>query len=401
MRLGILASHPIQYQAPLFRALAQRLDLQVYFAHRQTPREQAAAGFGVAFDWDVDLLSGYAHEFLRNRAAHPAVDRFSGCNTPEIAQRIRRGGFDAFLVTGWNLRSYWQAIAACRLTRTPVLVRGDSQLGTPRTRVRRLMNEVTHRAMLRAFDGFLVVGDRHRDYLRHYGVPDRRMFAAPHFVDNEWFRARAVAAGPGRAALRSELGFDLETPVVLFVGKLIALKRARDLVFAIARLRQRGRQAGLVLVGSGPLEAELRALASESAVPAAFAGFRNQSQIPAYYAMADVLALPSDSETWGLVVNEAMASGLPAVVSEAVGCGPDLVTDGLTGACFPTGDVAALADALERALPLRHRRETQDALAARMTRYSLEAAVCGIEQAVRQLARPQRSRQAAVAHSVT
>src|SRR3954471_4092901 len=103
-RLGVLASHPIQYQAPLFRELAKRLDLKVFFAHRQTAQQQAEAGFGTAFDWDVDLLSGYAHMFLENRAPRPGVGRFLGCDTPEVANRIATGRFDAFLVTGWNLR---------------------------------------------------------------------------------------------------------------------------------------------------------------------------------------------------------------------------------------------------------------------------------------------------------
>ena len=124
MRLGILASQPIQYQAPLFRALAQRLDLQVYCAHRQTPREQAAAGFGVAFDWDVDLLSGYESRFLQNVSAEPGGEGFAGYDAPEIAAIIERSRFDAFLVMGWHAKSYWQAIRACWATGTPVLVRG-------------------------------------------------------------------------------------------------------------------------------------------------------------------------------------------------------------------------------------------------------------------------------------
>lgn len=388
MRLGILASHPIQYHAPLFRALAARMDVQVYFAHRQTPVEQAAAGFGVAFDWDVDLLSGYAHEFLPNRASRPGVDHFLGCDTPEIARRIRRERFDAFFVTGWNLKSFWQAAMACRLTRTPLLVRGDSQLGSPRSPLRRVLNEATHRTMLRCFDGFLVVGERNREYLRHYGISPCRLFDAPHFVDNAWFHARAIDASRHRETMRAELGFTPETPLALFVGKLIPKKRPADVVRALARVRADRPDVGLVIVGAGQEEAELRALVNRESLPVAFAGFRNQSELPAWYAMADMLVLPSDGgETWGLVVNEAMACGLPAVVSDAVGCAPDLVTPGLTGERFPLGDVDALAQAIARALPLRARSETQDALRARMSRYSLATAADGVEAAVRQLAR--------------
>lgn len=402
MRLGVLASHPIQYHAPLYRALASRMDVKVYFAHRQTPREQAAAGFGVAFDWDVDLLSGYAHEFLVNRAARPGVDHFFGCDTPSIFARVRRERFDAFVVTGWNLRSFWQAVIACHLAGTPVLVRGDSQLGSPRAWHRRLLNEATHRTMLRGFDGFLVVGERNREYLLHYGVSPRRLFDAPHFVDNEWFRTRAAAAGTRRDAMRAELGLAPDAPVVLFVGKLIPKKRPADVVHALERLHARRPDIGLVIVGAGPQETELRALVSRHALPVVFAGFRNQSELPAWYALADLLVLPSDGgETWGLVVNEAMACGLPAVVSDAVGCSPDLIAPGLTGERFPLGDVRSLAMAIERALPLRSRAETQDALSARLARYSLAAATDGVEQAARQLRRSRPSRAGAVAHTAT
>src|ERR1700737_1181631 len=158
MRVGILASHPIQYQAPWCREVAKETDLHVFFAHRQSAAEQGKAGFGVPFDWDVDLLSGYAHTFLPNIARNPSVNRFSGCDTPQIAgiisgklktenlksgngfsvsesQRVRSSPFDAFIVSGWNLKSYWQAVRACRRAGIPVLVRGDSQLQTPRSRI--------------------------------------------------------------------------------------------------------------------------------------------------------------------------------------------------------------------------------------------------------------------------
>ena len=101
MRLGILTSHPIQYQAPWFRALAKEVDLEVFFAHRQTAAEQGRAGFGVAFEWDVDLLSGYEHRFLKNVSRNPGVNHFAGCDTPQLREVIRAGKFDAFIVSGW------------------------------------------------------------------------------------------------------------------------------------------------------------------------------------------------------------------------------------------------------------------------------------------------------------
>ena len=172
-RIGFLISHPIQYYAPIFRELAKRCDLTVFFAHRQTAEQQARAGFGVAFDWDVDLLSGYDSRFLANVARQPSTDRFAGCDTPGIADEIAGGKFDAFVVPGWALRSYWQAVRACRRRGVPVLVRGDSQLGGQRNSAVRFAKALAFSHLLRRFDGFLYVGQRNREYLLHYGVAGR------------------------------------------------------------------------------------------------------------------------------------------------------------------------------------------------------------------------------------
>lgn len=373
MRIGFLVSHPIQYFAPLFRELAKQCDLTVFYAHRQTAEQQARAGFDVAFEWDVDLLSGYHSKFLRNVARTPSTDRFFGCDTPEIAGEIAGGSFDGFVVPGWALRTYWQAVHACRRAGVPVFVRGDSQLVGPRSGAVRLAKAVAFRGVLRQFDGFLYVGQRNRDYLLHYGAPSQRLFFSPHCVDNDAFRAASKAAG------RSSLGHDSRPARrVLFVGKLIERKRPFDLLQAAARLAAEGRPVDVAFAGSGDQQDALAAAAAASGVRAHFHGFVNQSELPGIYAAADVIVLPSDGrETWGLVVNEAMACGVPAVVSDAVGCGPDLVEPGLTGAVFPLGNVAALADGIGKVLTL-DRARTRQALAERMETYSPARAAQGI-----------------------
>ncbi len=388
MRLGVLATHPIQYHAPLFRALAREVDLEVFFAHRQTAAGQAAAGFGVAFEWDIPLTEGYRHTFLDNRARTPSTDTFSGTNTPDIVRVIRDGRFDAFVVNGWYTRSLWQAITACWRTGTPVLARGDSQLAGPRSGLRRAVKEVAYRAFVPRFDGYLVVGERAREYLLHYGAPADRMEFAPHVVDSAFFRDRAAASDA--AATRASWGVMPGEAVLLFAGKLQDKKRPADLLAAAAELTARGRATRAVFVGSGPLEPVLRADAARLGVAAHFAGFQNQTALPASYAAADVLVLPSDGgETWGLVVNEAMACGTPAVVSDAVGCGPDLVHDadaGRTGAVFPLGQPSALAAAIERVLPAIGTPALAVALREKVDRYSLDTAVAGTLRAAHRAA---------------
>lgn len=378
MHVGILTSHPIQYQAPLFRELARHVDLKVYFAHRQTADGQAAAGFNVPFEWDVDLLGGYDHTFLQNQARHPGVNSFFDCDTPAIADEIRQGGFDAFLVMGWYLKSYWQAILACRRYGVPVMVRGDSQLGTPRGWIKQRCKEIIYPLVLRQFDACLYVGQKNREYLQHYNVPPERLFFSPHCVDNKAFALCAQKVN--RAESRELSGIAPNQGSVLFVGKFLDRKRPLDLIGALRILRTRGMDVCGVFAGDGPLHHQLEAQAKACDVPVIFLGFRNQTELPAAFAMADVTLLPSEgSETWGLVVNEALACGTPVVVSDAVGCASDLAIEGQTGAVYPVGDVAALADALSRALAIPR---NSPLIAARAEAYSVEKAAGGIVGAV-------------------
>jgi glycosyltransferase involved in cell wall biosynthesis len=374
----------VQYQAPWFRALARVMDLEVFFCHRQTAAGQAAADFGVEFEWDVPLLDGYRYTWLENVARRPDVSHFAGCDTPEIAARLAGGRFDACLVHGWYLKSYVQAIRACWRLKMPILVRGDSHLKTPRSRVKTAAKYLPYRWFLNRINAHLYVGSANRAYLEAYGVPPERLFFAPHFVDNEFFAVRAETAR--REGVRDDMrrgwGAGPDATVFLFVGKLIEKKRPADFVTAVADARAKpgGASARAVVVGSGPLATEIDALARRLDVPIHFAGFQNQSALPAYYASADALVLPSDGgETWGLVVNEAMACGLPAIVSDAVGCAGDLVRSGETGFVFPCGDVAACAHAMAAlaSMPVARRRELSAAARRTIGSYSADLAAVG------------------------
>lgn len=378
-RLAVLATHPIQYYAPWFRYLAQQLDLEVLYAHKQDSAGQAAAGFGVSFDWDVPLLEGYRYRWLNNVSRNPGLRVFSGCDTPELFDLIRPENYDALLVLGRNRKSYIQGIQAAWRHRVPLLSRGDSHLMTRRSWGRRLLKFVPYRLLLPRIDAYLYVGARNRAYLRHYGVQDHQLFFCPHFVDNNFFAKGAEEArASGRALeIRQQFGIPADACVGLFVGKFLPKKRAGDFVAASLRAALSRPDYHALLVGEGPLRREIELLGSENPGRVHFAGFRNQSAIPAFYAAADVLVLPSDEETWGLVVNEAMASGLPAIVSYDVGCAPDLVENDITGWTFPTGDITALANLL-----IQFRARTREALQRKCETYSLERATIGLEQSL-------------------
>jgi glycosyltransferase involved in cell wall biosynthesis len=392
IRLTVVLTHPIQYYSPWFRHIAAgapELDLTVVYATEPTP-EQQGVGFGRAFTWDVPLTEGYKSIVVRPAKADDRVDssHFRGLDVPEIGAAIAAGKPDVVLITGWYSITLVRALHACRRLGVPALYRGDSHLLSGPRGWRRLAWALKTRYLLRRFEGYLSPGRRVNEYLHRFGVPDYRVFEVPHAVDNEMFRMTAAPyQEPGRrAAARREWSIDPGTFVVLFVGKLVPSKRPLNVVRALARLKG---SRSLVVVGSGPLEETLRKEAQRLDVDLHMTGFLNQTELGRAYALADCLALPSDfPETWGLVVNEALATGLPVVVSAAVGCAPDLVRDGETGYIYPLDDIEALSRRLEM---VRQRKAEQydwsTACRSKVAAHSYAAMTSGLVRACRSVLR--------------
>lgn len=205
------------------------------------------------------------------------------------------------------------------------------------------------RAVVAPFDAALVAGERSRDYLRHLGFAENGMFAPWDVVDNDYFARRADAARGDGLAAREKWG--LPRSYFLFVGRFIPEKNLELLIAAYARYaNQAGEKAwSMVLCGSGPLESLLRASVEAAGVAdrVRFVGFLQYEDIPILYGLAEAVVLPSVSETWGLVVNEAMAAGLPVLVSARCGCTPDLIRRGENGFSFEPADLGALTARLE------------------------------------------------------
>lgn len=360
-RLAIVCSHAIQYLAPWFRVLAQspRLDVTVLYGddHGLT-RGGHDPGFGRDVRWDVDLLSGYRSERLRNDSPRPGVGTFTGIASTQVFGRLTPARFDAVLIQGWNFALYPLALAAARLRGLPVLLRAESvrfegEPPAPATTPRAVLKRAVLRRYLGACAAALYVSRGNRRLLKDYGVPDERLFSSPYAVDGERFALPAPERRAAREAVRARLGIRGDRPLLLFVGKLQPVKAPALLLDAYAALRARGTDAALCLAGDGPLRETLAARTNagdRALADVILAGFQNQSELPALYAAADALVLPSVRETFGVVVVEAMHAGLPVVASDRVGCAEDLITPGHTGEIFPQGDAAALTAALERLL---------------------------------------------------
>ncbi len=395
MRVAYLLSHPIQYQSPLLRRLArqQGLDLTVFYTSDFSLRSYLDKGFGVPVEWDVPLLGGYRHEVLPRLLDASAISFLRPLNCG-IFRRLRRGRFDVLWIHGYATLTSWIAMAAAKILGIPVLLRTDSTLiDHPRGRLKLAVKDIFFKLLRRFTAGVLSVGQRNTEYWQHHLGLDVPIFSIPYAVDNAFFQERCRAASAGREELRRELGLQPHRPVILFAAKLLARKRCIDLVDAYLQLCERDSVEKsndslpcLLIVGDGEerpsLEARLRAAPAHAASGVRIVGFRNQSELPRYYDLCNVFVLPSIHEPWGLAVNEAMNAGRAVVVSDEVGCWPDLVADGDNGYVFPARNSTALAGKLEALLadPAACRKMGERSL-ERIQNFSFDANVLGLMKA--------------------
>ena len=363
VRLAYLVSHPIQYQAPLLRRIAADpdIDLTVLFGSDFSVRGYKDHGFGVEVSWDTPLLEGYRSEFLKPLRDKRNVTPFTPISRG-IYRRLQNTdgspAFDALWVHGYASINALQAILAANALGIPVLLRAESWLADrSRSPLTLAAKSIFFRLLASGIDAVLPIGTVNSAYWTHYFGARVPQFLMPYAVNNTYFARLAAAATPREHELRSELNLDPDRPVILFASKLQARKHADHLVEAYrAFITQHAPSPRpyLVIVGDGEERSNLEALCRDPGLAdVRFAGFRNQSELPRFFQLADVFVLPSRHEPWGLIVNEAMAAGCPVIVSTDVGSHADLVTHGTggpyyeAGCVFPVGDISALTAALQ------------------------------------------------------
>lgn len=378
-RLAIVTSHPIQYYAPLFRVLASRdaLDIHVFYGWRGATESAYDPGFEDDVEWDISLLDGYDYTFVPNTSSDPGSHQFRGLVNPGLIPEIDSWEPDALLLFGWAYQSHLRALLRFSGD-VPIFFRGDSTLLDERGGLRTAVRRLFLRWVYRHVDVALYVGQNNRAYFEAHGLSDEQLAWAPHAIENRRFKGLSAADREARQ-WRRELGVQDDAVVILFAGKLESEKAPDTLLEAF--LEADRDDTHLVLVGSGPLEKKLRGRA-DNFPSVHFLGFQNQSRMPVVYRMGDFVVLPSRSETWGLTVNEAMACGRPVVVSDQVGCAPDLV-DEKTGFTFPADNAEALCRKLEVLVDNENLRQRMGRAAqTKIGDWSMQRAAQRIERAV-------------------
>ncbi len=387
IRLAIIAGHPVQYVAPWLARLAQteNLELQVFYLWDFGVVEARDPGFGITLEWDIPLLEGYCYTFVPNYSSDPGNHHFWGYINPSLAGKVSAWKPDVVFLMNYAFFSYLLFWLDPRTWGVPIIFRGDSHdVGRKRT-LREYFTGLIRRIIFSRFSAFLDVGENNRSYLLASGVPRRKLFHSPHAIDNERFQAAISEALPQGKILRAKLSIREDQVLIAFVGKLIPIKRPFDLLRAFSLIYpDLRRRAALLFVGEGRLKSELRSVCREIDLEDVhFLDFQNQSAMPSVYSASDLLVLPSQQETWGLVVNEAMNLSCPALVSDHVGCAPDLVVPDQTGWVFPTGDIFSLRDHLAKAIsdPAKLKRMGINA-SERISHYSYQSVTDGLFQAL-------------------
>jgi len=373
-----LVGHPIQYQAPLLRLIAGDTDirLKVLFEHMETAESYFDPGFGKAVKWDVPLTDGYDHELVGGAAN--LETHLTGC--------------DALWVHGWDSSVRRKALSLAGKASVPVFMRGENTLAAMpdgpglRGAVKRWYLD----GIFKKCSGFLYIGSDNRRYYEAHGIANERLHSMPYAVDNEFFRKECERAAPGRDALRRELGIDADAPVILFAGKLQRRKHPATLLKAYMNLDHAALgHPVLLFAGDGEERPRLEAQALHSHANMKILGFKNQTELPALYDLADLFVLSAEREPWGLAVNEAMNAGCVPIVSPECGCAADLI-DETCGRTVSPGNAAALTSVIDDVLCDR---EELNAMARsareKISNWGLLESLAGLKQAIAAL--PNRS----------
>lgn len=349
-RVLILTTHVVPYASPNYRAFANdpRLETLVAYCSLQGAEPGVDPEFGVQVQWDVPLLDGYKWVQVPNRSLRPRLGRFWGVWNPGLWKLVRSGGFDAVVIyTGYMCASFWVTVLAAKSAGVSVLISTDSTTLQSREgkRWKEWLKPFIVRRVYSFVDVIMAASEAAKKLALQLGVPEKHVRVIRCGVDKgAWLASNGKL---DRAAVRTGWNIPADAPVILYCAKLQPWKRPLDLLEAFSKANLPG--VYLVFAGEGPQRAEVEARvhALRLGERVRVLGFVNASQLPGFYRAADLFVLPSAYDPCPLVVPEAMFSGLPVILSDAVLGRLEMIDSGKSGYLYPCGDVGSLAETLK------------------------------------------------------
>jgi glycosyltransferase involved in cell wall biosynthesis len=337
IRVAYIAGEPNPSRVPHLRVLAEvpDVDLTVVYAASTVHRRTWTLGLD-----DAIVLQG-------PRLPTTSILHHDYPLTPQIWRLLDRGRYDCIVVGGWSLMATQLAIAWARVRGVPYLLISENHDREPRPRWVRAVKSVALRHVVPQAAGHLVTGTLARQHQLAYGARLDRIVIWPNTLDVEAYMREVDELRSKRAELRASFGVHPSATLILHVGRLIPMKGVDELLEAVAAATP-AVPLHLLVVGDGPLAEPLRARAAKLGVSTTFTGLLQGSRLTEAYAAADVFALLSRRETWGIVVNEAASAGLPLVLTDRVGASADLLRDDVNGLVVRSGDRDGQAAALTR-----------------------------------------------------
>lgn len=335
-RVAIFTTHLIQYQIPLFKKLAKIIDLHVFFGSKQGLSSYHDKDFNKQIKWNISLIKGYKYSILKN-SNKISLDSFF-FNSSGIKQAIKKN-FDKVIILGWNNIFYLKTFFWCLYYSSEIIIRSENNLYKKQTLFKKILKEIILRIFFKMINAFISIGSLNEEFYKHYGVKKNKIFRAPYSVDDNFFKKNKVR---NKQIWKKNNNIRNLAKVFLFVGKLIKRKSVLDLI-KVAQSKKLNNNVHFLIIGDGPLKKKLlQEINNLKLNNISILGFKSQNQLKFYYSLADVLILPSEYETWGLVINEAMSAGVPCIVSDSCGAAKDMIIKYKTGFKYKNGNINQL-----------------------------------------------------------
>jgi glycosyltransferase involved in cell wall biosynthesis len=338
-------SHFIQYKVPLFQRLAEipDIDLTVYYYSDMGLVEKTDSDDIHAFKWDTPLTEGYRFKVLQNwlNEENWKLHNIRPYFNPAIISEIIRNKYDFIMIHSYQYPSDWLALIGGKIVRKKIFFYGDLYPPVNPSILRKIYRKIIHHSMVKSVDACLAIGSVAESvYRNEFTIPSKKIFMVPYAVDNKFFQIQCEHWKINKDIIKKEMGIDDDELIVLCVARMVPKKRHKDLIDAMAR---QSKKARLMLIGNGPMMDEISIYCHQKLPKTILTGFINQTELPKFYAIADIFVLPSEYEEYGLVLNEAMNCGLPIIATQGVASTYDLLYDHRNGYTFQSGDIDTLS----------------------------------------------------------